>query len=165
MALLDDDDEEFTELVDAKFGRVDLVQTPATGARFVIAKQGEDSRGLVPPEVIRDLIGKSEPAPEHVTDLEGPVTMTASPAAMAAFIHKAGVRQAPPVQKEPDVDTVTKDIGPDLDGDPADDGMDLTTPSPNPTPTPPVMPPTPAPPRGRPSTPPPPRNGPPSRSG
>ena len=81
---LADDDEEFTELVDAKFGRVDLVQTPATGARFVIAKQGEDSRGLVPPEVIRDLIGKSEPAPEPVPN--GPVTVTASPASMAATI-------------------------------------------------------------------------------
>ena len=125
---LADDDEEFTELVDAKFGRVDLVQTPATGARFVIAKQDADSRGLVPPEVIRDLIGKqAEPAP--VPEPEGPVTMTASPAAMAAFIHKAGVRQAPPAQKEPDVDTVTKDIGPDLDADAdAHDGMDLTTP-------------------------------------
>ena len=86
---LAEDDEEFTELVDAKFGRVDLVQTPATGARFVIAK-GEDSRGLVPPEVIRDLIGKSEPEPE--VEVEGPVTVSGSPAAMAAFIHKAAER-------------------------------------------------------------------------
>ena len=88
---LADDDEEFTELVDAKFARVDLVGRARRKARRFLIAKGEDSRGLVPPEVIRDLIGKAEPRPEP--EPEGPVTMTGSPGAMAAFIHKAAVRE------------------------------------------------------------------------
>ena len=70
------------------------------------------------------------------------------------------------MSKESDVATVVKDIGPDLDGDPADDGMDLTTPLAEPEyDDAPGDPTTPAVPRGKTSTPPPPRNGPASPSG
>ena len=81
------DDEEMTELLDADFPRVDLVGKGANGIpRFLIAKQDEASRGLVPPDLVRELIGKqADPDP----DVDGQVTMTGSPAAIAAFIHKA----------------------------------------------------------------------------
>ena len=55
---------------------------------------GEAGRGRAGPfdaDYVRDLIGKSEPEPEP--EPEGPVTMTGSPAAMAAFIHKATRRR------------------------------------------------------------------------
>ena len=54
--------DEMTELVDADFPRVDLVQRGASGIpRWLITKQAEDSRGIVPAEFVRDLIGKAEP--------------------------------------------------------------------------------------------------------
>ena len=91
------DDDEMTELVDADFNRVDLVGKGANGIpRFLIAKQDEASRGLVPAELVRELIGKqAEPEPEPAAAAEQ-VTMTGSPAAIAAFIHKAAVRAAEP---------------------------------------------------------------------
>lgn len=94
MALADDD--EMTELVDADFPRVDLVGKGANGIpRFLIAKQDEGSRGLVPAELVRELIAKAEPDPEPTPADNGQVTMTGSPAAIAAFIHKAGASSVP----------------------------------------------------------------------
>ena len=93
MATAPADDDELTELVDFTPSRVDAVGKGANGVpRFLIAKQDEDARGLVPPELVRELIGKqAEPEPAGVGEQ---VTMTGSPAAMAAFIHKAALRAA-----------------------------------------------------------------------
>ena len=56
------DDEEMTELLDADFPRVDLVGKGANGIpRFLIAKQDVGSRGLVPPDLVRELIGRITP--------------------------------------------------------------------------------------------------------
>src|SRR5487761_1468345 len=81
-------DDEMTELLDADFPRVDLVGKGANGIpRFLIAKQDEGSRGLIPPDVVRDLIGKQADDPEPT--IAEQVTMTGTPGAIAAFIHKA----------------------------------------------------------------------------
>ncbi|MGH8921673.1 MAG: hypothetical protein ACRD0H_25610, partial [Actinomycetes bacterium] len=87
-------EEELTELYDADIPRVDLVGKGANGIpRFLLAKQAADSRGLVPPEVVRELIGKQagpEPAPPVVDD--GQVTVKGSPAAIVKLIHAAALR-------------------------------------------------------------------------
>jgi hypothetical protein len=82
-------DEEFTELRDADIPRVDLVDKAANGMTFLIAKR-EDGAGLMDPGLIRDLIGKSEPAPRP----EETVTMSGSPAAIFKLIHEAAVAKA-----------------------------------------------------------------------
>ncbi|MER6350663.1 hypothetical protein ABT186_02105 [Streptomyces sp. NPDC001634] len=85
-----DDDTEFTELVDANVPRVDLVGRPANGsAGFLLMKQDANG-GLMDPDFVRDLIGKSEPEPEPVA--KETVTMTGSPGAIARLIHEAAVR-------------------------------------------------------------------------
>lgn len=99
-------DDEFSELLDANLPRVDLVKAPANGTpRFLIAKQ-DQSAGVLDPDYIRDLIAKSpepsrpEPSREVTmpqTTLPNGITLTGSPADMAAFIHKATERQAPEV--------------------------------------------------------------------
>jgi hypothetical protein len=93
------DDDDMTELVDADFPRVDLVGKGANGIpRFLIAKQDESSRGLVPADMVRELIGK-QAGPEtqdRSNEGDGQVTVKGSPAAIAAFIHKASERQAVP---------------------------------------------------------------------
>lgn len=97
--MTDLDGDEMTELVDADFPRVDLVGKGANGIpRFLIAKQDEDSAGLMDPEFVRGLIAKAEPdAPqsrrERVQTSNG-VTINGSPADLMAFIHKASQRQA-----------------------------------------------------------------------
>jgi hypothetical protein len=82
------DDTEFSELVDANVPRVDLVSRPANGsAGFLLMKQ-ESQAGLMPPEAIRDLIGKTaDPTPQEET-----VTMTGSPGAIAKLMHEAALR-------------------------------------------------------------------------
>lgn len=95
-------DEEFTELVDADFPRVDLVGKGANGvSRFIVAKSDESS-GMFAPEFVRDLIAKQDSAPaparEQVTMPNG-ITLNGSPADIAAFIHGASVRPADPVAK------------------------------------------------------------------
>jgi len=85
---------EFTELVDAEVPRVDLVDRAANGSPgFLLMKR--DAQGLMNPDQIRDLIGKSvpEPAPSG----EEQVTLIASPAAVMRMIHSAAV--ARPVAK------------------------------------------------------------------
>jgi hypothetical protein len=97
------DEVEFTELVDANFPTVALVGKGANGVpKFLIAKQDGDTAGLLEPGFVRDLIAKSEPGQpgrEQVTMPPG-VTLSGSPADIAAFIHKAAQRGAPD-----DVDT------------------------------------------------------------
>lgn len=89
------DEDEFSELVDAKFPRVDLVGKGANGVpRWLIAKQDADSAGLLPADYVRDLIAKAEPdqpGRERVEMANG-ITVSGSPADIAAFIHKAAVR-------------------------------------------------------------------------
>src|SRR5580700_6022884 len=94
-----EDEEEFTELIGAQFSRVDLVHAPANGSPgFLVMKQDAGAAGLFDGEFVRTLVGKSEPAPEPSDT--GQVTMTGSPAAIAAFIHKAAVRAADPEDGE-----------------------------------------------------------------
>jgi hypothetical protein len=81
------------ELYDADVPRVDLVGLAANGVPgFLLMKQAADARGLLDAEFVRDLVAKSAPAPEPVDQ----VTMSGSPAAIAALIHGAPVRKAAP---------------------------------------------------------------------
>ena len=88
------DEEEFSELVSAQFGRVDLVGSPANGSTaFLVMKQDEATTGLMDPEFVRELIGKqAEPEPDD----GGPVTMTGSPAAIAKLMAEGALRFAKP---------------------------------------------------------------------
>ncbi len=93
------DEDEFSELVDFSPDRVDGVGKPASGvARFLIAKQDAGAAGLLDPGFVRDLIakqaGETEPSGRERVQMPNGVTLTGSPAAMAAFIHKASMRQA-----------------------------------------------------------------------
>ena len=89
--LLDDDEDEWSEITDARFSRCDLVAVPANGSPgFLVMKQAADAAGLLDADYVRDLVAKTEPEPQAEPD--GPVTMTGSPGAMAAFIHKAAER-------------------------------------------------------------------------
>jgi hypothetical protein len=114
------DDSEMTELVDFAPDRVDLVKEGANGIpRFLIAK-GAGGRGLVPPDMVRELIGKqAEPAPEDADD--GQVTVTGSPAAIAKMIHQAAQRAAAS-------EKVSKDMVVDPELDEGVDGLDPTVP-------------------------------------
>src|SRR5581483_1969922 len=89
-------DDEFTGLYDADLPRADLVQAPANGVdEWIVMKDADGEAGLLDPEFVRDLIGKqAEPEPSGRERVQRPngVTPTGSPAAMAAFIHKASVR-------------------------------------------------------------------------
>lgn len=90
-------EDDFTELYDAQVPRVDLVDKPANGAaRFILAKQAGDTPGVFDADYVRSLIAKaeSEPKPQET------VTMTGSPAAIAAMIHAAAVRKAEPSPAE-----------------------------------------------------------------
>ncbi|MEV7770574.1 hypothetical protein [Kitasatospora sp. NPDC086791] len=108
-------DDEFTELRDATIPRVDLVDKAANGTTFLIAKHAADSRGLMDPGFVRDLIGKTaEPAPQEET-----VTMTGSPGAIAKLMHEAA-------QRARRRDDITKDAGIGADLDDSEDGLDPT---------------------------------------
>ena len=88
-------DDEFSELYDPDMPRMDLVGKAASGIpRFLIAK-ADASAGLFDAATVRGLIAKGEPEPgrERVEMANG-ITLTGSPAAMAAFIHSASVRKA-----------------------------------------------------------------------
>lgn len=85
-------DTEFSELIDANVPRVDLVSRAANGSTgFLLMKQDEQA-GLMPPDAIRDLIGKTAVEPEPAR--EDTVTMTGSPAAIFKLIHEAAVAKA-----------------------------------------------------------------------
>jgi hypothetical protein len=99
------DDDEFTGLFDANLPRADLVAAPANGVdEWLVMKGAADgaarSAGLLDPEFVRDLIAKAEPdepqSGRERAELPNGITLTGSPAAMAAFIHKASERQADP---------------------------------------------------------------------
>ena len=81
-------DDEFSELVDARIPRVDLVDKAANGLPFLLAKQADGAAGLFHADFVRDLLAKS--APEH--EPTETVTMTGSPGAIARLIHEAAGR-------------------------------------------------------------------------
>lgn len=125
-------EEEFTELRDAVIDRMDGVGKAANGTRFLLAKSAADaSRGLFGPDFVRELIAKSQAA----TQPQETLTMTGSPAAIAALIHNAPVRKATDAANAAGAEPVAKADGEDLDpttvlaepdgaapGDPADPG-------------------------------------------
>lgn len=98
--MTDEIPEDMTELYDADVPRVDLVGAAANGLPFLIAK-AEGSSGLMPANFVRELIAKTDAA--SAADPREMVTMTGSPAAIAALIHNAPVRKA-----EADADEVEK---------------------------------------------------------
>jgi hypothetical protein len=112
----DTDDDEFTELVGADFPRVDLVSRPANGAKGFFVMKQDASAGLMPADMVRDLISKTSPeeAPvPQVTEageatLPNGIVLKGSPAAMAAFIHAANVRKAE--EPEPAAEPAAPDV-------------------------------------------------------
>lgn len=115
-------DPEWTEGYDAEIPRVDLVGKAANGVPgFLLMKQ--DGAGLLDPDTVRDLIAKATPA---LTEKDE-ITMTGSPAAIAAMIAAAPVRkadEAEPVVKADDLDptVVLAEPTEEMPGDPADPG-------------------------------------------
>jgi hypothetical protein len=86
------DEDEFTELIDFRPDRVDLVGKGANGIpRFLIAKQ-DGAAGLLDPGFVRELIAKSGDghARERV-DMPNGITINGTPAAIAELIHKAAL--------------------------------------------------------------------------
>jgi hypothetical protein len=109
--------DEFTELVDGDFPRIDLVKAGANGLPFLIAKsQADTNGGLLPGELVRGLLG-SERGPEAQHTKEGDVTISGSPAAVMKMIHEAAQRASAPTEKGGDAvkDDVTKAEGPDVE--------------------------------------------------
>ncbi|RPE39751.1 hypothetical protein EDD90_2768 [Streptomyces sp. Ag109_O5-1] len=116
-------DDDFTELVDANIGRVDLVDKAANGLPFLMAKAADGSQaGLMDPAFVRDLIGKtatSEPDPAPAAG--DTVTMTGTPGALAQLIQQAGsLKKDADMADAPDLDPTVVLAEPDGDapGDP-----------------------------------------------
>jgi hypothetical protein len=95
-AMPDEGDEEFSELVGCDFPTMGLVGKGANGIpRFLVMKEADGSAtGLLEPGFVRDLIAKAEPEPSGRERVQTPsgVTVSGSPADIAAFIHKAAQR-------------------------------------------------------------------------
>lgn len=91
MTDLTPDEDGFTELVDPNVPRVDLVGAPANGTPGWLLMKQDAQAGLMPPDAIRDLIGKQAAEP---TSQEDTVTMTGSPGAIAKLMHEAAIRAA-----------------------------------------------------------------------
>jgi hypothetical protein len=105
-------DDEFTELIDASIGRVDLVDKAANGLPILMAKHADDGpAGLMTPDLVRDLIGKTAGPEPRAAET---VTMSGSPGALARLIHEAGVRPADdaPIAKDADMATPETDLDP-----------------------------------------------------
>lgn len=99
-------DDDFTELVDANLPRVDLVGKGANGLPFLVAKAQGAQGGILPAQTVRDLIAKANPRDD---EKELFVSLTGSPAAIAAMIHNAPTRK---VEKETAVsEPIAKDDG------------------------------------------------------
>lgn len=114
-----DDADEFSELVDGTFPRIDLVHKGANGMPLLIAKSADNEAGLIPAELVRKLAADPEPEPPAVET----VTVTGSPAAVMKMIHEAALRAQSPNEKDdaPVSSDVTKADGdvedPELAGD------------------------------------------------
>jgi hypothetical protein len=83
-------DDEWTEAVDADIPRVDLVGRAANGSTGFLLMKQQDAGGLLDGAYVRELLAKAEPLPGPCAT----VTMTGSPAAIAAMIHGSPVRNA-----------------------------------------------------------------------
>ena len=103
VAAFDEDEGEMFELYDAQVPRLDLVGKGANGMPFLIAKSAGGATGLFDPEYVRGLIAKSQPT----TEPQEAVTLSGSPAAIAALIHGAPVRKAEPTP-EPAYEQIVK---------------------------------------------------------
>ncbi|MGR3875804.1 hypothetical protein ACUXZZ_45545 (plasmid) [Streptomyces graminifolii] len=142
-------DDAFTELIDADIDRVDLVDKAANGLPILMAKaeEGAAPGGLVEPDVIRDLLGKTAgpAAPAQTADDPGwTVTLTGRPGydALNSLLTNHGGRLVPDiitkdsdVAAEPDLDP-TKILAepegsapgsPDVPGSPAWEAVDAAT--------------------------------------
>lgn len=86
------EEDEFTELFDADIGRVDLVDQAANGTTFLIAK-GQSGAGLMSPDLVRNLIGKTQPQ-AAAGPVREQVTVTGSPAAIMQLMYEAAVAKA-----------------------------------------------------------------------
>jgi|GEM_PF-1423626 len=108
-----DDDEEFTGLFDADLPRADLVSAPAHGVDEWLVMKGTEGGGLLEPDFVRDLIEEA-PVPAVAeageTTLPNGIVIKGSPAAMAAFIHAASVREADPAGSVAKADMSTKSL-------------------------------------------------------
>jgi hypothetical protein len=126
------EEDEFTELYNATVPRVDLVGKGANGLPFLLAKEAGPG-GLLGADTVRDLIAKGDPDSRGRVEMPNGLTISGSPGAIAAFIHGApfrsrdsGAGAATAGQPE---EKVSKDMGPELDGDPgAMDALDVTVP-------------------------------------
>jgi hypothetical protein len=99
--MTDIDEEEWTVASDATIPETHLVGMAANGVdQWLVMKQ--DAAGLLDADYVRGLIAKSEPETQET------VTMSGSPAAIAALIHGAPVRKAAPEPVAPQVDEVEK---------------------------------------------------------
>ncbi len=95
----DEEEDEFSELVNANVPKVALVGQPANGIpRFLISKQ-EGAVSLADPDFVNELLAKAD-AEQSAADPRETVTMSGSPSAIAALIHGAALRKAE--QAEPD---------------------------------------------------------------
>lgn len=99
--MTDIDEEEWTVATDATIPETHLVGMAANGVdQWLVMKQ--DAAGLLDADYVRGLIAKSEPETQET------VTMSGSPAAIAALIHGASVRKATPVPTAAGPDEVAK---------------------------------------------------------
>jgi hypothetical protein len=92
-----DIDDDMTELTDADIPRVDLVGSPANGSPGWLVMKQDASAGLLGADLIRGLIAKSDPDAGNGREravMPNGITVSGSPAAIAALIHAASVRKA-----------------------------------------------------------------------
>jgi len=99
--------EEWTELYDPEVPEMHMVGKGANGfPEFLIIKQDAEG-GLFEADYVRELIAKADAEHPPATDPRETVTMSGSPAAIAALIHGAAVRKATP-EPAPVEDDVAK---------------------------------------------------------
>jgi hypothetical protein len=88
--LIDDGEDEFTEIVDADIARVDLVKSPANGRPFLIAKSAGE-RGMFEAEFVHDLVRKADLSTVPTADLRRTV-VAGSGAERNAALQELGLR-------------------------------------------------------------------------
>lgn len=88
--------EEWTEIYDPEVPEMHMVGKGANGfPEFLIVKQDAEG-GLFGSDYVRELIAKADAEHSPATDPRETVTMSGSPAAIAALIHGAAVRKTAP---------------------------------------------------------------------
>lgn len=100
--------EEWTEIYDPEVPEMHMVGKGANGfPEFLIVKQDAEG-GLFGSDYVRELIAKADAEHSSATDPRETVTMSGSPAAIAALIHGAPVRKATPEAAATEPDEVEK---------------------------------------------------------